>query len=400
MERTGEGVCAPKGFSATGVACGLKAHGRRDLALIVSKRESSAAALFTTNLVCGAPISVSRQHITGGVARAIVVNAGCANACTGARGVADAERMCSLVASGLNCPPQQVLVASTGVIGRPLPMDRIERGIEAALAEVSKDGGAAAADAIITTDTFPKTVKRVLSVGGHTVTIGGMAKGAGMIAPRLATMLAFITTDALLAPEDARALLRNAAETSFNRLTIDGDTSTSDMLALLANGESGAPALKPGTDDYARFAEQLTDACRELAKMIARDGEGATKFITVHVSGAPSNEDAHLAARTVAESPLVKTAFFGGDPNWGRIAAALGRSGVFFDPGRLTIRVDDLLLFENGMPAAFPLAAAEEKFREKVIAIHADLGNGKGEAEVYTCDLSYEYVRINAEYTT
>jgi glutamate N-acetyltransferase/amino-acid N-acetyltransferase len=279
-------------------------------------------------------------------------------------------------------------------------MDRIRAGMPKALAEVSGDGGDSVAEAIMTTDTVPKQAVRRFTIEKKTITIGGVAKGAGMMAPKLATMLCFITTDAAIAPDDLRPLLVRSADASFNRVTIDGDTSTSDTLLVLANGASGIKPLGPGSADYAAFGEALSQVCRELAQMIARDGEGATKFVTVQVTGAPSDGAAHQAAKTVAESPLVKTALFGGDPNWGRIAAALGRSGVSFDPDRLRIWVGGLLLFENGMPAAFELGEAERRFKGKVIMIRADLGAGKGTAEVYTCDLSYDYVKINAEYTT
>jgi len=400
MTASKNAVCAAQGFRAAGVACGLKAKDRPDLALVVSDRPAAAAGLLTTNLVCGAPVIVTRRHLADGQARAIVANAGNSNACTGAHGEADAMAMCRAVADGIGAAASDVLVASTGVIGRPLPMEKIRAGIAKALAEASAEGGSLAASAIMTTDTVLKEAVRRIHLQGRTVAIGGMAKGAGMIAPCLATMLAFVTTDAAISAADLRPLLLRAADASFNRLTVDGDTSTSDMLLALANGASGIAPLQPGTPDYEAFGSALCEVCRELAQMIARDGEGATKFVTVRVSGAPNERDAHQAARTVAESPLVKTALFGGDPNWGRIAAALGRSGVVFDPDRLSIRVDDLLLFERGMPAEFSLKEAERRFREKVITIHADLGAGDAETEVYTCDMSYDYVKINAEYTT
>jgi len=402
LSETRTGVCAAQGFRAAGVPCGLKAKDQPDLAVIISDRPASAFGLFTTNLICGAPVVVTRRHLEASASgmRAIVVNAGNSNACTGSRGERDAEEMCRLVADGIGANATEVCVASTGVIGRPLPMEKIGKGIVRALVEASPDGGDSVAQAIMTTDTVPKQAVRSITIEGRTVSIGGVAKGAGMIAPRLATMLCFITTDAAIAPDDLCPLLLRAADVSFNRVTIDGDTSTSDMLLLLANGASGIGPLVPGTAECTAFGEAVAEVCRELAQMIARDGEGATKFVTVQVTGAPDGRAASQAARTVAESPLVKTALFGGDPNWGRIAAALGRSGVTFDPNRLRIWVDDLLLFEDGMPAAFDLREAERHFREKVITIRADLGAGSGEAEVYTCDLSYEYVKINAEYTT
>ncbi len=400
MNRDATGVCAARGFRAAGVAAGLKADDALDIALIASDRPAAAVGVFTTNLVCGAPVLVTRKHVSDGRASAIVVNAGNANTCTGEQGERDAIDMCQRAAHALGIDPHDVLVASTGVIGRPLPMDLVASGVAQAATAIGDDGGNSAARAIMTTDTVPKQSVRTVDVAGQTITVGGMAKGAGMIAPRLATMLAFITTDADLASEDLHKLLAAAAETSFNRVTVDGDTSTSDMVLLMANGASGAGRPAPGSPDHTAFGAALAGVCRDLAEMIAKDGEGATRYVTVRVSGAVSNDDARMAARTVAESPLVKTAVFGGDPNWGRIAAALGRSGAAFDPLRLRVWADDLLLFESGMPAAFDLKDAERHFQQPVLTIAADLGAGAGAAEVYTCDLSYDYVRINAEYTT
>ena len=393
-------ICAPLGFSASGVAAGVKANAALDLAVIASDRPACAAGLFTTNLVCGAPVDVSQRHIEGGTARAIVVNAGNANACTGERGEADALEMCRRTAAALGCDAGQVLVASTGVIGRPLAMDRIALGIDAAVDALGPEGGDDAARAIMTTDTVPKTAARTLDVGGTRVTIGGMCKGAGMIAPRLGTMLAFVTTDATLSATALGTALADAVEQTFNRVTVDGDTSTSDMVLALANGAAGAPEIQPGTRAFAAFASELTALCRELARKIAQDGEGATTFVTVRVDGALSDDDALRAARTVAESPLVKTAVFGNDPNWGRIAAALGRSGAQFYPHRLRIRLDDLLIFEDGQPTSFDQADAERIVGQPALTIAADLGSGSAHAEMYTCDLSYDYVRINADYTT
>jgi glutamate N-acetyltransferase / amino-acid N-acetyltransferase len=394
------GVCAPKGFKAAGVPCGLKANDALDVAVIIADRPANVAGVFTTNLVCGAPVTISRKHVADGVARAIVVNAGNANACTGVQGEQDAVEMCRLVADGIGCDPHEVVVASTGVIGRQLPMDLISPGINTALDQASDTGGEDAARAILTTDTVPKTVVRSVEIDGVAVTIGGMAKGAGMIAPRLATMLSFITTDAACDSIALDATLRSAVESSFNRVTVDGDTSTSDMVVILANGAAENKAIVSGSPGYEAFSEALAEVCGELARMIATDGEGATKFVTVHVTGAANASDAQMAVRSVAESPLVKTAVFGGDPNWGRIAAALGRSGATFDPNQLRIWIDDLLLFEDGMPTSFELAQAEKRFAEKVLTICADLGAGDVETEMYTCDYSYDYIRINAEYTT
>lgn len=393
------GVCAAQGYRAAVAEAGLKV-GRPDVAVIVSDTPAQAAGMFTTNLIVGAPVTVSQRHIKSGIARAIVVNAGNANTCTGEQGELDAIAMCTAVGEGIGCDPHEVLVASTGVIGRPLPMDRVSGAITSALATLLTDAGEAASHAILTTDSVTKTSVRTVVVNGVNVTIGGMAKGAGMIAPKLATMLAFITTDAEIPAYALQVLLRDAVSKTFNRVTVDGDTSTSDMVLLLANGAAGAGPLSLGSDDYTAFSDALFDVCSDLALAIARDGEGATKFVTVQVTGAPTVDEALLAARTVAESPLCKTAIFGGDPNWGRIAAALGRSGVVFNPKRLRIWIDDLLLFENGTPAVFELKEAEMRFAEKVITIRADLGAGRSEAEMYTCDFSPDYISINADYTT
>ncbi len=394
------GVTAARGFRATGVSCGLKSGGKLDLAVIASDRAAAAAAVFTTNLVCGAPVVVSKEHVADGALRAVVVNSGNANACTGPRGEADAREMCRRTAKALGIDEREVAVASTGVIGHPLPMGKIRTGIDNACASLSPTGSSDAAAAIMTTDTVPKAAVRTLDVEGHTVTVGGICKGSGMIAPKLATMLAFLTTDAQVAGTDLQDLLAATAERTFNRVTVDSDTSTSDTVVVLANGASGAPALTPGTAAWELFAEAFAAVAGELARAIAADGEGATKFVTVQVTWAATETDADRVARVVAESPLVKTAIFGGDPNWGRIAAAAGRSGVSFDPHELRIFAGDVLLFSDCQPADYDLKAAEAAFREKAVTITVELGAGEARAEVYTCDLTYDYVRINAEYTT
>ena len=392
--------CIAPGFRAAGVACGLKAEGRRDLALLVSDTPASAAGMFTTNCICGAPVERSRIHIADGIARAVVVNAGNANVCTGERGDRDALSMCAQVATETGIPVGQVLVASTGVIGRYLPMDRILPGIAEAVGALSESGGDIAAEAVLTTDLVKKTSSRKVRVGNQTFSVHGFCKGSGMIAPKLGTMLAFLTTDASVAASDLNDALREAVNASFNRVTVDGDTSTSDMALLLANGAAGGEQLERGTEGFTAFQTALLEVCTDLAKAIASDGEGATKFFTVHVTGAATKPDAEQVARTIAESPLVKTAVFGGDPNWGRIAAAAGRAGVSFDARSLRVWVDDMLLFNDGMPTDFILADAEKLFQQKVLLIRVDLGEGDEEAEVYTCDLTYDYIKINAEYTT
>jgi glutamate N-acetyltransferase/amino-acid N-acetyltransferase len=390
-------VAAPKGFRAAGVAAGVKSAGR-DVALIVSDRPASAAAVFTTNRVQAAPILVSREHLQGGQARAIVANSGNANACTGEQGLADARRMASIAAAAAGVVAEDVLVASTGIIGHALPMDRIESGIRQAAAGLG-ERGEDAAEAIMTTDTRPKQIAVELEISGQTVRLGGIAKGSGMIGPHLATMLAFLTTDAAVWPEVLQASLASSAARTFNCMTVDGDTSTNDTLFLMANGASGAQ-IRPGSPAHQRFAEALDTVCTHLAKEVARDGEGATKLIEVRVQGARSFAQAQKVALTIANSPLVKTAFFGNDPNWGRILMAAGRAGVALDPQRLALSIGDVPLVENGAPLPFDAGAARAAMDRPEVTTTLHLGLGPVNATVWTCDLSYDYVRINAEYHT
>lgn len=394
-------VTTPKGFRACGVAAGLKV-GRDDMALVFSETPATAAALFTSNKVAAAPVLLDRERVASGRAQAIIANAGCANACTGPAGMDDAREMAAETARALGIDEGLVLVASTGVIGRRMPMDRIRTGIRAAAAALSPDGGEAAAKAILTTDTHEKRACVRLDVGGVPVTVAGMCKGAGMIEPNLATMLAFVTTDATI--PDAALLgtaLRDAANKSFNRVTVDGDQSTNDSLFLLANGASGAPALDASHPDWPAFREALCAVCLALAKQIAGDGEGATKLITVRVRGAVSDAQALLAAKTIANSPLVKTACFGGDPNWGRIVSAVGDSGIDIDPLKAQIFFDDAAVYDQGRIAdEAMLKTLEEIVSHKTFAITVDLHLGPGDEIVYTCDLSYDYVKINGEYTS
>ena len=394
-------VTTPKGFKACGVAAGLKV-GRDDMALVVSDVPATAAALFTSNKVAAAPVLLDRERVASGIAQAIVANAGCANACTGPEGMQDARDMAAETARALGIRESDVLVASTGVIGRRLPMDRIRAGIQAAAKALSPDGGEAAAKAILTTDTHEKRACVRLTVGGVPVTIAGMCKGAGMIEPNLATMLAFLTTDATVPnAELLRAALKQAADKSFNRVTVDGDQSTNDSLFLLANGAAGAPALEIGHPDWPAFVEALGAVCLALAKQIAGDGEGSTKLITVRVRGAETQRDALLAAKTIANSPLVKTACFGGDPNWGRIVSAVGDSGIAIDILKAQVFFDDAAVYDQGRIADEQmLKTLEEIVSHKTFAITVDLHLGLGDETVYTCDLSYEYVKINGEYTT
>ncbi len=382
-------VTAARGFEAAGVAAGIRRSGP-DLALVRSTRPAVGAALWTANRVQAAPVVVSRRHLERAQPQAVVVNAGVANAATGARGEADAEATAAAVAAELGLAPEEVVVLSTGVIGVPLPLDKVLAGVRAAAASLSPGGGGAAASAILTTDSGPKTA--VVSRGGFTV--GGMAKGAGMIHPCLATMLAVVTTDYALEPGEADAFLRPAVEATFNRISVDGECSTNDAVVLLANGAAGARR------DGEAFAEALRQVCGELARQIVADGEGATVVLEIEVAGAASAEEAHAVARRIATSPLVKTAAFGRDPNWGRVLAAAGSAhwnGGFarLDPERLTVSFDGTPVFERGAPtgAAPELAGA-------VCRIELDLGLGDGRASYLASDLSYDYVRINAEYTT
>jgi glutamate N-acetyltransferase/amino-acid N-acetyltransferase len=393
------GLSAVAGVRAAGVACGLKKNGRPDLALVVSDRPASVAATFTRNRVQAAPIQVSKQHLTGGRFSAVVLNSGNANACTGRQGLRDAEATAAEVARVLGRPAGEVFVASTGVIGRPLDMKAVLGGVHDAAARLTPRGGRRAAQAIMTTDTTVKEVAVRFPVGRTQITVAGMAKGSGMIAPHMATMLAVIATDAAVESHLLQRLLGEAVEQSFNCITVDGDTSTNDMVLCFATGAAGAPPLVPGTRPFERFETALLEACLVLAKMIARDGEGATKLAEVRIQGARSATEARLAAEAVATSPLVKTTLFGEDMNWGRILAALGRSGARFDPERVDVFVDELPVVRRGVSAG-PAAetAANRRLRRREFAVIVSLQAGRGAARLWTTDLSEDYVRINAGY--
>lgn len=392
------GVLAARGFLGAGVSAGLKRSGKRDVAVIAGQERCAAAAVFTRNAMAAAPVIVSREHAADGYARAIVVNAGNANACTGDQGVADARAMAEAAAAALGCDARDVLVASTGVIGVPLPVDLVVAGIEEAVEQLDLVTGDAVAEAIMTTDTFPKQVAVRFEVDGRTYTVGGVAKGSGMIKPDMATMLAFLTTDAPLDPEACDAALRQAVARTFNRVTVDSDTSTNDMCALLASGAAGGEPITPSDERFEPVATAVEHVCGELARMIARDGEGATKLITVTVTGARDERDAERAAFAIAESPLVKTAVFGGDANWGRVAMALGKSGAALDPARVRIVFAGILTCENGTAVPFSEEEAARALQAPEVEVVADLGVGDAAATVWTCDLTYEYVRINGEY--
>ena len=401
LQQTDGGVAAALGFRAAGVAAHIKYANRRDFALIVSDRPAQAAGLFTTNAVAAAPVRLGRERLAGGRLRAIAVNTGFANACTGETGMENARAMSRLVSRALGIPDEETLVCSTGVIGMPLPMDRIAAGVELARAALGRSSGTEAATAIMTTDTVPKQHAVRFLVDGHPVTVGGMCKGAGMIEPYLATMLAFITTDAAVAPGDLRDALRAAVEVSFNRVIIDNDRSTNDTAVVMANGASAAPALSPAHPAWPRFTAALTAVCTELARQMVMDGEGVTKFVTLRVTGARSPDDAQLAGRAIARSMLVKTSWYGLDPNWGRVIAAVGYSGAAVEESRVRIRYGEILAFDRGRVAdAATRAALKEVMRNRAFEVGVDLGLGDGACTLFTCDLTRDYVNINADYTT
>ncbi|MBI2189124.1 MAG: bifunctional glutamate N-acetyltransferase/amino-acid acetyltransferase ArgJ [Acidobacteria bacterium] len=395
------GITAPRGFTAGAVHCGIKAAATAlDLAVLAADAPVPAAALLTTNLAQAAPVILSRQHLerTHGRARAVVVNSGCANACTGRQGLADAARMAQETAEALGCAPDEVLVASTGVIGVALKMDRIVSGIRAAVGRMSREAAAEAARAIMTTDPFPKDHAVVVETPRGRFAVGGMAKGSGMIEPHMATMLGFLTTDAEVPPALLRRALQLSARDTFNAITVDGECSTNDSLFALASGASGVVIDE---ETYPALVDGLLAVSRELAVAIVRGGEGATKVIAVTVADARTVDEARQVARTIANSPLVKTAVHGADPNWGRIVAAAGRSGVAFDINRLTVHVGGTRLFEHGLPHDESAPIAAEHLKGKTVQIDVNLGSGGGvSATIWTCDLSAEYVRINGEYRT
>ncbi len=397
------GVAAARGFSAAGVRCGIK-HNQRalDLGLILSDRRCSAAAVFTTIAIPAAPVGWTREVVRKGGARAAVVNSGNANACTGERGARDAAAMAIAAARQLGVNPEAVCVSSTGVIGHPLPLEKIVAGIADAAEALCPEhaGGEAFARAIMTTDTHPKAFAVQTVIGGKVITIGGSAKGSGMIEPNMATMLSFITTDAAVSPAMLRRALKAAASRSFNRITIDGDMSTNDTLLVLANGAAGNRRIDRVGRSFDQFAAALEFVCVHLAKMLVRDGEGATKFVEIRVARAASAADAVTVAKAVANSPLVKCAIHGGDPNWGRIVCRAAGCGAKVVGEKTSLRIGGKLAFAKGLPAKTPESELAAAMRGKDVEIELDLGLGKGSATVWTCDLSRDYVTINADYRT
>ena len=392
-------LATPKGFRAAAAAAGIKkAPGVLDLALIVCDVPgASAAGVFTTNRAAAAPVLLCRQNLkkNRGRARAIIANSGNANACTGHAGQVVAEQTGKAVARLLGVRPHEVLVSSTGVIGTPLNLDLILKQLPTLKEILSAESAPEVPRALMTTDSFPKSIVLQSKIDGKTVTLAGVAKGAGMIHPNMATMLAYITTDAAVAPAVLQRMLRAAVDASFNRITVDGDTSTNDTAMVLASGQSGA-VIRTGTPAAKKFLQGLTEVCQTLAQMIVKDGEGATKIARIDVRGGGSASDAERVARAVANSPLVKTALAGGDPNWGRIVCAAGYSGAAIDASKVDVRVNGLYLCRHGVHAGFDEAAAKMEFDNSELVIRIDLHHGNGSASVWTCDLTHDYIRINA----
>ncbi len=394
------GVTAAKGYRAAGIKAGLKPSGAPDLALITSDVAAIAAGVFTTSQVRAACVDFNRQAIqSGAMVSAILCNAGQANACTGDEGWRNAVESAELTQKNLGM--SSVLVASTGVIGQQLRMDLIRAGIPLAIAALTPEGSDAAAQAIVTTDLVTKSFALEAIFDGHPVRVGGICKGSGMIHPNMATMLAFVTCDAAVAPSLWQSMVSRAADNSFNQITIDGDTSTNDMLLALNNGASGIPGITDANSPVAIAIEaMLTEVCVNLAKAIARDGEGATCLIEINVTGASDRKAARQIARAIAGSSLVKSAVFGRDPNWGRIAAAAGRAGVPFDQTQLNIQLGSFVMMESGTPQPFDRNAASNYLKGDTVQIDVSVGSGAGSGTAWGCDLSYDYVKINAEYTT
>ena len=394
------GVTFPKGFQAAGVKAGIKKSGNLDVAVIYTEKEAAAAGTFTKNAVAAAPVHVSKKVVATHAAHAIVANAGCANACTGAQGEKDAAAMQQIAANTLGCTPDDVIVGSTGIIGQLLPMDKVEQGIKAAVKELSVDGSMDAGNAIITTDTYSKAGATSVTIGGKEVRFGIIAKGSGMIRPDMATVLCFITTDADIDGVLLQEALSEVIEHSLNMISIDGDMSTNDMAIVLANGAAGNPKITEKNADYEMFKETLLVLCQGISEKIAADGEGATKFITVHVKGAKSFSDAKTVGMSVANSPLVKTAFFGEDPNWGRVICAVGYAGVPMDPNHTTVKFGGIPVYADGVGTSYDTDALRTVMTAHDIVVEIDLKDGDSEAKVWTCDFSYEYVKINGEYHT
>ena len=400
IKKDTQGVTFAKGFTAAGVKAGIKKSGNLDVAVIYTKTQAVVAGTFTQNKVAAAPVYVSKEVVATGTAHAIVANAGCANACTGQQGLDDAHKMAQIAADELGVNADDVIVGSTGVIGVNLPMDKLEAGIKDAVANLSADGSGNAGRAIITTDTHSKSVTCEFELSGKTVRMGAIAKGSGMIRPNMATMLCYITTDIAIDQALLQKAVSGCVEKSFNMISVDGDMSTNDMVIVLANGEANNAKITEENADYQIFYDKLMMLCTELAKQIAADGEGASKFLTINVKGAKSFADAKTVGMAIANSPLVKTAFFGEDPNWGRVICAVGYSGADMVPEKTVVKFGGITIFANGTGATYDEKALAHVMKEKDIVIDIELNMGQEDATVWSCDLSYEYVKINGEYHT
>lgn len=400
IKKDTQGITFAKGFTAAGVKAGIKKSGNLDVAVIYTKTQAVVAGTFTQNKVAAAPVYVSKEVVATGTAHAIVANAGCANACTGQQGLDDAHKMAQIAADELGVNANDVIVGSTGVIGVNLPMDKLEAGIKDAVANLSADGSGNAGRAIITTDTHSKSVTCEFELSGKTVRMGAIAKGSGMIRPNMATMLCYITTDIAIDQALLQKAVSGCVEKSFNMISVDGDMSTNDMVIVLANGEANNAKITEENADYQIFFDKLMMLCTELAKQIAADGEGASKFLTINVKGAKSFADAKTVGMAIANSPLVKTAFFGEDPNWGRVICAVGYSGADMVPEKTVVKFGGITIFANGTGATYDEKALAHVMKEKDIVIDIELNMGQEDATVWSCDLSYEYVKINGEYHT
>ncbi len=399
------GVTSPQGFTAQGVCAGIKPSNttKRDLALIYCEKPCTAAAVYTKNLVKSSTITVTKKHLENGVAQAVIVNSGNANTCN-ADGIEIAEKMCEIAAETLGIKAEDVIVASTGVIGQPLPIEPVIKGAAMMKGKLSKDGGTNAAEAIMTTDTIKKEMAMQAELGGKTVTIGGIAKGSGMIHINMGTMLSFVTTDAAVSAEMLEEALREAVEDSYNMVSVDGDTSTNDTLAIMASGLAGNEEITEKTEDYRVFVSALTETFRSLAKKLAADGEGATKLLVCAVDGAKTKKDAVMVSKSIICSSLFKAAMFGADANWGRVLCAIGYSGADVDVSKVKVEFKspkgEILVCENGAGVEFSEEKAKEILLEKEITVAVSLNDGEGKAEAYGCDLTYDYVKINGDYRT
>ena len=396
------GITAPQGFLAAGVACGLKKNGQPDLALVASDRPAAVAGVFTRNVVKGHSLQLSREYIRSGLARAVVINSGNANACVGEPGMDDARAMAAAVAGRIGCPVEQVLTGSTGVIGKRLDMNAVINGIDAAYTSLAEtdEAGHLAERAIMTTDLIPKECVVRFQLDGRDITVAGMAKGSGMIHPNMATMIGVITTDCAAGVDVLQAALTQAVNKTFNRVSVDGDTSVCDMVIVLANGSAGNADVLPGSDGARLLGQAIETVSTELSRLIARDGEGATKLVEVRATGVRSSEDAYKIVLAVAKSPLVKTAVFGEDANWGRILTAAGYSGAEFDPANCDIYLGDLKVCEKGCALPFDETLAKQILQQKELLIRIELSEGTAGDRMWTCDFSYDYVKINGSYRT